>query len=75
MARATKTDEPMAEAEFLALRAELLRASTLMSCAQTLELADLMHTVIRMRKPCRGLRNLDDLFLGELDRPDSPALH
>lgn len=75
MASATKTDEPMAEVEFLALRAELLRASTLMSCSQTLELADLMHTVIRLRKPCRRLRNLDDLFLGDPDRADSTALH
>jgi hypothetical protein len=75
MATATITDEPMAEDEFLALRAELLRASTKMSCSQTLELADVLHTVIRLRKPCRRLRNLDDLFLDEAGRPEAAALH
>ena len=75
MANKTETDQLMPEPEFLAVRAEFLRASTKMSCAQALELADLLHTVIRLRNPCRRLRNLDDLFLGGPDGFDAAALH
>ncbi|RZI59936.1 MAG: hypothetical protein EOP94_02265 [Zymomonas sp.] len=65
MASRPTSEQSMPEPAYLALRAEILRASALMSCGQALELADLLHTVIRMRKPCRRLRNLEDLFLGE----------
>jgi hypothetical protein len=56
----------MPNAAYLALRSELLLATTKMSCEQTLELADLLHTAIRMRKPGRPLKNIDHLFLGEV---------
>lgn len=59
-------EKDMPEEDYLALRAELLRAATQMSGIQTLELADLLHTVIRLRKPSRGLKNLDDLLMGEV---------
>ncbi|WP_395945395.1 hypothetical protein [Brevundimonas sp.] len=55
----------MPNAAFLALRSELLLATTMMSCEQTLDLADLLHTAIRMRKPGRPLQNLDHLFREE----------
>ncbi|RYG19975.1 MAG: hypothetical protein EON96_01920 [Caulobacteraceae bacterium] len=58
-------DQSMPEAEFVTLRTELLRLSSHMSCSQTLDLADLLHTVIRMRKPHRPLQNLDALFCAE----------
>ncbi|MDQ8027412.1 hypothetical protein [Brevundimonas sp. GCM10030266] len=55
-------DQSMPETQFTALRAELLRVSGKMSCTQALDLADLLHTVIRMRKPHRPLQNLEALF-------------
>lgn len=55
----------MPKAAFLALRSELLLAATHMSCEQALDLADLLHTSIRMRKPGRPLRNIDSLFREE----------
>jgi len=57
-------DSPMSEPEFRALREAILAASTRLSCHQALDLADLLHTVIRMRRPARKLRNLSDLFRG-----------
>jgi hypothetical protein len=58
-------DKTMPEEDFMALRQTLLTAAAGMSCPQVLALADLMHTMIRMRKPHRPLRNLDALFLGD----------
>lgn len=69
------SERVLPETQFLALRRELLRVSTLMSCDQALDLADLLHTVIRMRKPCRPLHDLDRLFLDEARsfEPDATA--
>jgi len=64
MGRSDIPETPMAEAEFQALREAILGASTRMSCHQALDLADLLHMVIRMRRPARKLRNLGDLFRG-----------
>lgn len=50
MGRADPKTSEMASEAFLALREELLAATALMSCAQTLDLADLLHGVIRSRK-------------------------
>lgn len=50
MGRRDTTRTEMPEEAFLALRGELLRATALLSCAQTLDLADVLHTVIRARK-------------------------
>lgn len=55
-------DKPMAQQSFAALRAELLKTSTQLSCHQLLDLADLFHTVIRLRKPHRPLKNVHELF-------------
>lgn len=62
MGSMTPPDRKMADASFLALRSELLLASTVMSAEQTLDLADLLRTAIRMRKPGRPLQNVDTLF-------------
>jgi|GEM_PF-3130748 len=66
-------DIPMSEPEFQALREAILAASTRMSCHQALDLADLLHTVIRMRRPARKLRNLGDLFRGHPGCGGQPA--
>ncbi|MFJ6023520.1 hypothetical protein ACIQC9_02815 [Brevundimonas sp. NPDC092305] len=58
-------DRIMPDKDYLDLRDSLLKASSQMSCRQALDLADLLHTVIRMRKPHRPLRNLEALFVGE----------
>jgi len=73
MGRSDIPDTPMSEPEFQALREAILGASTRMSCHQALDLADLLHMVIRMRRPARKLRNLGDLFRGGLHRPDQPT--
>ena len=58
----TLPDRPMADRSFSELRTELLNTSTKLSCHQLLDLADLFHTVIRMRKPHRPLKNVHALF-------------
>ena len=52
MAQGEREKSEMPPGAFIALRQELFKATTLMSCAQTLDLADLLHTVIRSRKLC-----------------------
>lgn len=64
----------MPDAAYLALRSELLLATTKMSCDQALELADLLHTAIRMRKPGRPLKNIDHLFLDVANAWRGPEL-
>lgn len=64
----------MPDAAYLALRSELLLATTKMSCDQALELADLLHTAIRMRKPGRPLKNVDHLFLDAANACRAPEL-
>jgi hypothetical protein len=63
---------PMSAEHFENLRNELLRASSKVSCAQALELADLLHAVIRMRKRHPCLKNPEDLLIAELDLLDPP---
>lgn len=56
MGRHDTTRSEMPDEAFLALRGELLKATALMSCAQTLDLADVLHTVIRARKSSQSTR-------------------
>lgn len=58
-------DQTMPDDQFLEVRETLLNVSSRMSCSQALDLADLLHTVIRMRKPHRPLQNLESLFCTE----------
>ncbi|RYG20842.1 MAG: hypothetical protein EON96_00025 [Caulobacteraceae bacterium] len=44
-------DPNLSEADFVSLRTALLALSPQMSCPQILDLADLLHTSIRSRKP------------------------
>lgn len=50
-------DPGLTEADFVSLRRALLTLSPQMSCPQILELADLLHTVIRSRKPPGPVRS------------------
>lgn len=58
-------DQPLSDDQFTEVRSALLKLSSQMSCSQALDLADLLHTVIRMRRPQRPLQNLNALFCGE----------
>lgn len=44
------------EAAYEALKAEIMRAATEMSCAQVIDLADALHCVLRLRRPGRPVR-------------------
>ncbi|MFN3931846.1 MAG: hypothetical protein ACK4JY_08880 [Brevundimonas sp.] len=48
------------------LRAEVLRAAVELSDAQLMELTDSLHSVIRLRRPGRPLRNPDGWVTDEL---------
>ena len=65
MLRLAATDQSLPDDEFIEVRSALLKVSSRMSCSQALELADLLHTVIRMRRPRRPLQNLEALFCDE----------
>ena len=63
--RLAATDQTLSDDQFIEIRSALLKVSSRMSCSQALDLADLLHTVIRMRRPQRPLQNLDALFCGD----------
>lgn len=59
------TDQSLSDDQFTEVRSALLKVSSQMSRSQALDLADLLHTVIRMRRPQRPLQNLEALFCSE----------
>ena len=65
MLRLAANDQILPDDQFTEVRSALLKVSSRMSCSQALDLADLLHTVIRMRRPQRPLQNLEALFCGE----------
>lgn len=63
--RLAAADQTLSDDQFTEVRSALLKVSSRMSCSQALDLADLLHTVIRMRRSQRPLQNLEALFCGE----------
>jgi hypothetical protein len=66
MKKTATAGQGLPDHHFEAVRLEILRASQRMSCHQALDLADLLHAVIRMRKRRQPLVNVHRLIADEV---------
>lgn len=76
-------DRPGApEASYEALKAEVMRAASALSCEQVMDLADALHCVLRLRRPgrpvhCDGWREAEARSFADPEpgwAPTSPPL-